>query len=287
MTISLFVEATGMLHYLGSGERRYHIKPLAPCERKAWEFQAVIDGQIAPLFPGRSPQLQASTLWVFTPSCRHGWDGEHGGVAEVCVFQFASVPAQLQDAFGAREYFSVQLDDLDCLFLRERAQEARAEMLQPSSMTLLRHQRLLLDLTLLVLGKIDGAEKQTDTVPITPRRQVDAAMTWFRGHLSEAPTQVDVAEAINCSPAHLRRLFHRVLGASPRDVLEQIRFQVACELLSDTTLSLDAVALQCGLGSASAFSRAFSKRLLIAPSEWRAAQEQAYMNDGDGRQPVI
>ena len=269
-----------MLHYLGSGERRYHNKPIATTKRLVWEFQAVISGKIAPMFPNRRPQLQESMLWIFTPKCRHGWDGEADGVAEVCVFQFASVPAQLQDIVEQSGHVAVPLTEADCQFLRERATEARKELLEPSSITLLRHQRLLLDLTLLALGNLDLVDRHEATTTATPRHQVDAAMAWFRQHLDEAPTQVDVAEAINCSPAHLRRLFHRVLGASPRDVLEQIRFQVACELLSDTSLSLDAVAMQCGLGSASAFSRAFSKRLLIAPSEWRAAQEKAHLNDG-------
>ena len=269
-----------MLHYLGSGERRYHNKPITANRRKVWEFQAVIDGRIAPVLPGRSPQFQEQMLWIFTPTCAHGWDGEARAAAEVCVFQFASVPSQLQDLVEQDGYVAVPLSQQDCQFLRERASEARQELLQPSSITLLRHQRLLLDLTLLALSNLDGIKRQNAPSAITPRRQVDAAMSWFRQHLESAPTQVEVAEAVNCSPAHLRRLFHRVLGASPRDVLEQIRFQVACELLSDTSLSLDAVAMQCGLGSASAFSRAFSKRLQIAPSEWRAAQEKVHMNDG-------
>ncbi len=267
-----------MLHYLGSGERFYAQRPLMPGKRRVWEFQAVVRGKIAPVFPKHTAQLRSSCMWVFGPDCSHGWDGESGKAAEVCVFQFATVPAPLQDAIGQDEHICIPLDNKDSKLLRWYVSEAQAELRQPTSLSLLRHQRLLLDLSLLVLGKLDTTE--LEPVSSAPRHQVDKAMAWFRSHLDSAPGQAEVAEAIACSPAHLRRLFHRVLGASPRDVLEQIRFQVACELLSDTRLSLDAVAEQCGLGSASAFSRAFSKRFQIAPSAWRAAQEQAHWNDG-------
>ncbi len=273
-----------MLHYLGSGERRYHLRPLVPNKRYVWEFQAVVRGRIGPLFEKKAASLHAQTLWVHGPQCNHGWDGDPKEVAEVCVFQFATVPAQLQDAIGIDEYRAVSLSDEECDLLREHARLARAELLAPTSLALLRHQRLLLDLSLMVLGKMDTAA--IDPVSSAPRRQVDSAMAWFRSHLEQAPSQVEVAEAINCSPAHMRRLFHRVLGASPRDVLEQIRFQVACELLSDTRLSLEAVAMQCGLGSASAFSRAFSHRFQITPSAWRAAQENVHWNDGSGRKSI-
>lgn len=273
-----------MLHYLGSGERHYAQRPIMPSKRRVWEFQAVVRGTIGPLFDQRSPQLHAASLWVFSPNCSHGWDGVTGKSAEVCVFQFATVPAQLQDAIGVDDYVRVPLSSSDCKTLRRYAREAREEMQRPSSLFLLRHQRLLLDLSLLVLSKMDTQHLQP--VNNAPRHQVDQAMTWFRHNLHQAPGQEAVAEAVNCSPAHLRRLFHRVLGASPRDVLEQIRFQVACELLSDTRLSLEAVAEQTGLGSASAFSRAFSRRFKINPSAWREAQENAHWNDGAIRRRV-
>ncbi|MFM8716248.1 MAG: helix-turn-helix transcriptional regulator [Spartobacteria bacterium] len=80
-----------------------------------------------------------------------------------------------------------------------------------------------------------------------------------------------MARATGVSTAHLRRLFHQVLHASPNQIMDQMRFQRAMQLMSDPAIKLESVGEQCGFGSASAFSRAFKTKFGCAPQVWRHA----------------
>ena len=49
----------------------------------------------------------------------------------------------------------------------------------------------------------------------------------------------------------------------------QARHEIACELLRDTAISIEAIAAELGYTSASAFTRAFSKWEGQPPAAWR------------------
>jgi AraC-like DNA-binding protein len=71
-----------------------------------------------------------------------------------------------------------------------------------------------------------------------------------------------------------RRTFDRRLksrGTSSRALANEIRFEVACRLLTDTEMSLSQIAAALGYSQASAFTRAFRGWSGQAPSVWRAA----------------
>jgi len=75
--------------------------------------------------------------------------------------------------------------------------------------------------------------------------------------MEENPAFPQVARAVGVSSVHLRRLFHEVLQASPTQIMDQLRFQRAMQLMSDSSMKLEVVGYRCGFGSASVFSRAF------------------------------
>lgn len=69
-----------------------------------------------------------------------------------------------------------------------------------------------------------------------------------------------------------RRTLHRHLKLSQtsfREMQNQARHQIACELLRDTSSHVDAIAGELGYTSSSAFIRAFSKREGMPPMTWR------------------
>jgi len=70
---------------------------------------------------------------------------------------------------------------------------------------------------------------------------------------------------------HRRTLNRRLeaLGMTFRDVLEDVRFEAACQLLALTELSLDDVADALGYAGVSPFTRAFRRRAGTAPGQWR------------------
>lgn len=79
----------------------------------------------------------------------------------------------------------------------------------------------------------------------------------------------EMAKAVPCSLTHLRRLFHQVLGMSPRQWLLRWRLQRAAQLLQTTDATIQKIAEECGFESLSHFIRYFKAHFGVAPSYYR------------------
>lgn len=88
--------------------------------------------------------------------------------------------------------------------------------------------------------------------------------------LSGAVTGDAVAQTL---AMHRRTLNRRLKdhGTTFREVLEDVRFEAACQLLSATQLTLDDIAGALGYAGASPFTRAFRRRAGTTPGQWRSA----------------
>lgn len=87
-----------------------------------------------------------------------------------------------------------------------------------------------------------------------------------------------------CSAATIARLFsmhrrtlHRHLrteGRAFRQVANEVRFEIACELLESTDLALSQIAAVLRYSELSAFTRAFRRWSGQTPSAWRASHSR-------------
>lgn len=102
----------------------------------------------------------------------------------------------------------------------------------------------------------------------TLAERVSAHLALFN---SGFPASEDVAKALDLSERSLRRQLADE-GQSFRDLLAQARHAKARELLSQTTLPVEAVAQQLGYAEAAAFTRAFQRWQGMTPSAWRQHQ---------------
>lgn len=255
-----------MLLYLGTGMRRYGMDPFPLFTRSNWEFQAVVGGTIGMTLPSGEARLRRNWLWLTPPGHRHGWTGDGDREAEVTVFQFRSIPEPLSRLAQSRDALEMPLSAAHCRRLRSLAARARAYQDRPAPGMMMCHEHILLELSLLVYeSKRDAME---DASAVNDRR-VGEALRWFAERLPDNPSQEAVARAVNVSPAHLRRLFHEVLQMPPKRAFDQLRFQRAIELMSDSAMKLSAVSAACGFESQSAFSRAFKMKFNRAPDSWR------------------
>jgi len=85
-----------------------------------------------------------------------------------------------------------------------------------------------------------------------------------------------------CTVTHIARLFsmHRrtmsrhlhTRGLSFRQVANEVRFEIACELLANTDMALGQIAATLKYSEPSAFTRAFRRWCGQSPSEWRASR---------------
>ena len=89
------------------------------------------------------------------------------------------------------------------------------------------------------------------------------------GNIANSVTVQEIAEQAGMSIATLERRFHEHLSLSPRAFLAQMRLSRARQLLRDTPLNMQEIAMECGYDSPAAFSRAFRREMDRAPSEFR------------------
>lgn len=78
-----------------------------------------------------------------------------------------------------------------------------------------------------------------------------------------------LAKSLSIERSYLYRLFMEHTGISPQEYITEVRMERACDLLSATQLSVQAVACSVGYKDALYFSRAFRKRKGITPSNYR------------------
>lgn len=71
------------------------------------------------------------------------------------------------------------------------------------------------------------------------------------------------------SERHLARVFAREVGTTPARYVEGVRLEAARALLETSDAPLDAIARQCGLGSAETLRRAFAREAGVTPHAYR------------------
>lgn len=109
---------------------------------------------------------------------------------------------------------------------------------------------------------------------ILPRQEMAKAKTeqvlsYVATNLSEKLEIKKIAQAVHVSPAHLRRLFHEACGECPRAAFNRLRMERAHELLQNPEFTLEFIAEQVGLSSASALVRAIRRHFGMAPGGLR------------------
>jgi AraC-like DNA-binding protein len=79
----------------------------------------------------------------------------------------------------------------------------------------------------------------------------------------------DLVRETRCTPRHLSRIFHQVVGMSFREKQAQVRLLRAQELLATTQSKVVEVALESGYPSLSLFNLMFKRRFGTTPARWR------------------
>jgi AraC-like DNA-binding protein len=115
----------------------------------------------------------------------------------------------------------------------------------------------------------------------TPRAEISAGGAGV-GPLTEDLRRVLRTELLreSCSAAGIARLFSmhrrtlhrhlRIEGLAFRQVANEVRFEIACDLLQNTDMALSQVAAVLRYSELSAFTRAFRRWSGDTPSAWRS-----------------
>lgn len=96
---------------------------------------------------------------------------------------------------------------------------------------------------------------------------IAVAMSWAQRHLHDQLSLADLARHAHKAPRTFSRSFTEAIGASPMDWVNRQRLRLACQLLENSELSIDAIAARSGLGSSSNLRLAYN----TTPTAYRAA----------------
>lgn len=262
MTQTLIPTGRSNLHYISGGKRYYGDMPSIARVRGFWELQFVWYGSCHPT--GLSDRVtdafhrhggSCPRLYVFPPSCRHGWMDKRGACSEVSVLHYEQVPGELGEAIGWHSPVVVKLDGGTELF-RERTSRLKVLLEDSTLQASIMATQLLIDIAALVLKKSSRSSGLSQST--TDSEKVERVVNWYREHLSINPTAEIMAQYCGCSTPHLRRIFHKVLGRSPRRVMAEIQMEMAQLCLKDGWKHI-AVSEMLGFSDVSAFARAFRR----------------------------
>lgn len=83
------------------------------------------------------------------------------------------------------------------------------------------------------------------------------------------PSVAEMAARIGLSQAHFSRVFHEVVGQSPRDFLLDTRMLRARHLLAETDFSIQEISERLGYSDVFFFSRQFKTKTGVPPTAYR------------------
>ena len=152
----------------------------------------------------------------------------------------------------------------------------------------LRLQAMLSELWLAFLQQLPPLE------PAAPERssaseKVKKMMLFMTAHAAEKLSVADIAAAAYCSERECYRCFRSCLHTTPSEYLQNIRLQMASQLLTRTKLAITDIAQQCGLGSSSYFGAQFRQHFGCSPTvyrkKWQDIDTEWHKNDSSAAAP--
>ncbi|MBQ8351325.1 MAG: helix-turn-helix transcriptional regulator [Clostridia bacterium] len=104
----------------------------------------------------------------------------------------------------------------------------------------------------------------------TANRPIDEAVRYVARHLSDAELTVSaIAATAYVSEVHLRTLFHRHLGCSPKAYITRQRLAYARSLLESGFYTVEECARRAGFGDPKNFAVVMKRETGRSPSAWR------------------
>ena len=127
--------------------------------------------------------------------------------------------------------------------------------------------------TLVLFMRRPGGQAQFSSALLSQRVKPGSLgdlQTWMIDHLDADLTVTALSERVHMSPRHFARVFAAETGLTPGRYVESLRLERAQLLLESTARTIEEIAACCGFGTVETLRRAFSRRLAVTPSDYRA-----------------
>lgn len=135
--------------------------------------------------------------------------------------------------------------------------------------------KFLLETSNVLKSETFGTLKQTKENPnLDILAKISPALQHIRQHYQEPINLEKLAASCNLSVASFRRYFHIALNKSPYEHLISVRMDIAKYYLRNTDMTVNSIAISCGIPDPSNFTRYFTKSFNQSPSEYRASRKK-------------
>ncbi|MBC8079322.1 MAG: helix-turn-helix transcriptional regulator [Gorillibacterium sp.] len=114
------------------------------------------------------------------------------------------------------------------------------------------------------------AEPWNTTVSNSDRERLHRSAEYIRLHYAEDISLANIAKVADYSPSHFSRTFHRTMGRTPVQYLNETRIIIAKQLLASGTLPVKEIALATGFQQSSYFIKRFHQHEGVTPQQYRA-----------------
>lgn len=104
-------------------------------------------------------------------------------------------------------------------------------------------------------------------------RHVRKAKLYIDNNFNKEITVADVADNIHINERYLYNLFIKYEKISPKEYIDRQRYDLACELLANTHLTIGEIAGSSGFQDLSTFSRFFARKAGVSPGRYRALEQ--------------
>ncbi|HEY3377256.1 MAG TPA: AraC family transcriptional regulator [Armatimonadota bacterium] len=229
------------------------------------EIVYILDGQATITLAGARRRFTANTILFYPPGAVHA--EEHHDAS-----RFSHIVIGLSGCvnFPSAIHTTADFDDQRVrhvlTWLLESYERGAASTVQHALLV------LLLDF----LTRLSGSAS-TDAAPPA---SVASVLDYMRDNLAKPLRLSHLADVIHVSEPYLEYLFKEQLAQSPIQTLLRERYQLACALLTQSELSVKAIALQCGFRDQRYFARIFKRYGGCTPTAYR---QQAAGNAGEVR----
>ena len=95
------------------------------------------------------------------------------------------------------------------------------------------------------------------------------AKEMMASHMDRGLSIAQIATECSLSRSHFSRAFKKNTGYSPRDWFLQVRLDKAKSLLTQSSVSISRISLDCGFADQSHFTRVFTRMVGVTPFSWR------------------
>lgn len=124
-------------------------------------------------------------------------------------------------------------------------------------------------LLILIFRKYKEDMKHSQDKTIFKKLMVESTVEYLKIHYADHITAEMLAGRNYVSESYLGKVFKDYTGMTPFAMLQNIRVQVACDLLENTGLSVVRIAEKTGYSDLKSFYQAFSKKTGLTPKQYR------------------